>query len=397
VLQAFGAAIIRPDLIEAEAVDILENQDLAEKYNAYSVPQTLYNDKLQTMGLEPEAAFIEELMNLAEVSLEAEAPISPGEAEVTERDLVILGGGPAGLTAAIYAARSGLDAVVVEKGNLGGQVAETPVVENYPGFTRVAGRALVDMMVNQASQYAKIFQNETPVELHAPQEDSGRFEVVTNKHRFLARALLLTTGASYRRLDVPGEQRFYGRGVSYCATCDGYIFKGKKVIMIGGGNSAVTEALYLDNVGAKVTLVHRRGELRAEKRLQDALEDRKVPILWNTELREVRGKDHVTGALLADNVSHRMWEEPVDGVFISIGYVPQNEAAKQLGAVMDNEGYVKVDHEQRTSVPGLYAAGDVTGGIKQITTAVGQGAVAALSIFHDLEGKKRGTAMPSGS
>jgi thioredoxin reductase (NADPH) len=197
-------------------------------------------------------------------------------------------------------------------------------------------------------------------------------------------------------MDVPGEQRFYGRGVSYCATCDGYLFKGKKVIMVGGGNSAVTEALYLDNVGAKVTLVHRRGELRAEKRLQEALEDRKIPIIWNTELREVRGKDHVTGALLADSVTHRMWEEPLDGVFISIGYVPQNEAARQLGAALDEEGYVRVDSEQRTSVPGLYAAGDVIGGIKQITTAVGQGAVAALSVFHYLEGRKRKSVMPSG-
>jgi len=384
VLQAFGAAIQRADLIEVEVIDILENQDLAERYNAFSVPQTIFDDKLTTLGLEPEDVFIEELMNLTEAK---EVPAEePGGS--TECDLLILGAGPAGLTAAIYAARSGLNAVVVDKGTIGGQVAITPVVENYPGFTRVAGKALVDMMTNQALTYAKVHQNE-PLQYIAQAED-GRFEVATSRRKYLARALILATGAAHRHLSVPGEQRFYGHGVSYCATCDGYVFRNKKVIMVGGGNSAVTEALYLDSLGAKVTLVHRRDKLRAEQRLQDGLAARKIPILWNTELRAVVGEDHVEAALLENVAEKRTWREPVDGVFISIGYAPANEPAKMLGIELDAEGYVVVDHEQRTSMPLVLAAGDLIGGIKQITTAVGQGAVAALTVFHDLE--QRGSA-----
>lgn len=383
VLLAFGAAIERPELVSAEAIDIVENQDIAERYSAFSVPQTVFDDKLTTLGLEPEEVFVEQLLSLAEAREVAAA--EPGEA--VESDLVILGGGPAGLTAAVYAARSGLNTVVVDKGNLGGQVAATPVVENYPGFTRVAGKALVDMMVNQALQYVRIHQNE-PLQ-HIARLEDGRFEVATSRRRYTARALLLATGASYRRLDVPGEQRFYGRGVSYCATCDGYLFRGKKVIMVGGGNSAVTETLYLDSLGAAVKLVHRRERLRAEQRLQEQLEARRIPVLWNCELRAVEGRERVEAALIENTKEGRRWREPVDGVFISIGYVPANEPAKMLGLKLDPEGYVVVDHEQRTSLPNVFAAGDLTGGIKQIATAVGQGAVAALTAFHDLGGGRR--------
>jgi len=391
VLQAFGAAIERPDLIEVEVIDIVENQDLAERYGAFSVPQTVFDDQLTTLGLEPEEAFVEELVSLTEVR---EAAPGPEPGATLECDLAILGGGPAGLTTAIYAARSGLTTVVVDKGNLGGQVAVTPVVENYPGFSRVAGKALVDMMVNQAMSYVHIFQNE-PLQ-HIARLPDGRFEVATSRRKYYARGLVLATGASYRRLSVPGEQRFYGHGVSYCATCDGYIFRGKKVIMVGGGNSAVTEALYLDSLGAKVTLVHRRGRLRAEKRLQEGLEARKIPVLWNCELRAVLGEERVEAAQIEDTKEKRTWRESVDGVFISIGYVPANEPAKMLGARLDQDGYIVVDDEQRTSLPLVYAAGDVTGGIKQITTAVGQGAVAALSAFHDLERFMRpATSTPS--
>jgi thioredoxin reductase (NADPH) len=379
VLQAFGAAIERADQIEVEVIDVVENQDLAERYGAFSVPQTVYDDKLTTMGLEPEEVFIEELLSLKEAR-EVAAP-EPGQA--LEADLLILGGGPAGLTAAIYAARSGLTCYVVDKGHLGGQVAETPVVENYPGFTRVAGSALVDMMVNQALSYVKVFQNE-PVQYIA-RLDGGRFEVATSRRKYYSRGLLLATGASYRRLGVPGEQRFYGRGVSYCATCDGYLYKNKKVLMVGGGNSAVTEALYLDTLGARVTLVHRRDRLRAEKRLQDSLMARQVPVLWNCEVRSIVGEQRVEGAQIEDRKEGRTWREEADGVFVSIGYVPANEPAKMLGLALDEEGYVVVDREQRTSLPLVFAAGDLTGGIKQITTAVGQGAVAALTAFHDLE------------
>jgi thioredoxin reductase (NADPH) len=382
VLQVFGAAIERPDLVEAEIIDILENQDLAEKYNAFSVPQTVYDDKLTSLGLRPEESFVEELLSLREAPEMATAP-EPGE--TVECDVLILGAGPAGLTAGIYAARSGLASVVVDKGSVGGQLAVTPVVENYPGFTRIAGKALVDMMVSQALNYVKLSQNE-PLQYIARAD--SRFEVATSRRKYLARGLILATGASHRRINIPGDQRFYGRGVSYCATCDGYIYKNKKVVMVGGGNSAVTEALYLDSLGAKVTIVHRRDRLRCEKRLEESLEARHIPVLWDSEVRAVLGEQRVEAVTIENIKEGRTWREPVDGVFISIGYEPANSPAKMLGLKLDQEGYVVVDDHQRTSMPLVMAAGDLTGGIKQIATAIGQGAVAALTTFHDLEERR---------
>jgi thioredoxin reductase (NADPH) len=300
-----------------------------------------------------------------------------------EKDLLIIGAGPAGLTAAIYAARSGIKAAVIEKANMGGQVALTPVVENYPGFTKIAGKTLMDMMAQQAVQYADIREGEEVLEV---KKSDGTFDVKTNKAHYTSNAILIATGAESKKLGVPGEKEFQGRGVSYCAVCDGFFFKdGKKVMVVGGGNTAATEALYLKNIGVDVTLVHRRDRLRAEQFLQKSLQDNGIPVVWNSVVKEILGDKFVTGISLENTGDKSTRTVPLDGVFIAIGYVPNNELAIKLGVEVDEEeGYIKVDKGQRTSVKGIYAAGDITGGVKQIVTAVGQAAVAALSIFEDL-------------
>ncbi|MDH4231808.1 MAG: thioredoxin-disulfide reductase, partial [Nitrospirota bacterium] len=328
-----------------------------------------------------------------EVVTAAPVKIKPVEASAEKKktDLLIIGAGPAGLTAAIYAERSGLKSVVVEKANIGGQVAITPVVENYPGFTKIGGKTLMDMMAQQAIQYADIHEGEEVLEI---QKAGDAFGVKTNKATYEARAVLLTTGAESKKLAIPGEKEFQGRGISYCAACDGYFFKdGKKVIVVGGGNTAASEALYLKNIGVDVTIVHRRDTLRAEMFLQQGLKNNNIPILWNTEVKEIIGDKFVTGVLIENSEEKSQRSMPVDGVFIAIGYTPNNDLAKKLGIKTDEEGYIKVDPGQRTNIKGIYAAGDITGGIKQIVTAVSQGAVAASTIFEDISSpywKKKG-------
>lgn len=376
--MAVASALERPDLITAEIVEASENEDLAVKYGVSSVPHTVINGKTVSLGVDTQEAFIEKMLTLREAA--AGMPPLIREGEEVPVDIVIVGAGPGGLTAAIYGERSGLKCVVLEKGVVGGQVALTPVVENYPGLTRVAGKSLVDLMAQHASQYTHIHQGEEVLEI----KPNGQIIVGTNRGRYICRAVILATGAKHRKLGVPGEERLYGRGVSYCATCDGYFYKGKKVIMVGGGNSAVTEALYLDSLGVSVTLVHRKDKLRAESRLRESLVSRKIPILWNSGVREILGDKIVTGVRIENTKTGKTEEMPVDGAFISIGYEPVNELAKKTGVKLDEAGYIEVDRQQRTNVPRIYAVGDITGGVKQIVTAVGQGAVAAMTAFEDL-------------
>jgi thioredoxin reductase (NADPH) len=375
---AIAAAIEKAGLVTTEIIDIYENKDLAAKYNAFSVPQVFIDDRLVGLGLQPEEVFIEEVVTAAPVKIK---PVEVS-AEKKKTDLLIIGAGPAGLTAAIYAQRSGLKSVVVEKANIGGQVAITPIVENYPGFTKIGGKTLMDMMAQQAIQYADIHEGEEVLEI---QKTDDVFDVKTNRANYETKAVLLTTGAESKKLGIAGEKEFQGRGISYCAACDGYFFKdGKKVIVVGGGNTAASEALYLKNIGVDVTVVHRRDALRAEMFLQQGLTNNNIPILWNTEVKEIIGDKFVTGVLLENSMDKTQKNMPVDGVFIAIGYTPNNELAKTLGIETDEEGYIKVDPGHRTNIKGIYAAGDITGGFKQIVTAVSQGAVASSAIFEDI-------------
>ena len=269
---------------------------------------------------------------------------------------------------------------MIEKGALGGQVATTPVVENYPGLTQVGGKTLVDLMVSHALEYAKIYPGEEVMDV----QPGDPMIVKTSRRKFLTRTVLLSTGATYKHLDVPGESRLSGHGVSFCSTCDGPLFKGKKVVIVGGGNSAVTEALNLHNIGVKVTLVHRRDVLRAQEHLVKSMEANKIPVLYSTEVNEIRGKDRVQEVLLYDNKTKKTATMAVNGVFIAVGYAPSVDLAKKIGVELTPEGYIKSDERHRTNIPGIYAAGDVEGGYKQIVTATGQGAEAAMAIFEDL-------------
>lgn len=375
-VNALKAAIEMPELVSLEIIDIQANPDLADQYDAQSVPQTFANGMLIAMGAQPEELFMASLDKMEQQTVY----IPESDAEEVEADLVIVGGGPAGLTAGIYAARSGLKSVVVERGTLGGQVATTPVVENYPGFTQVGGRTLVDIMVNHALEYVNIFPNEEVMEI----EPDELITVTTNRRRFKTKAVLLATGASHRHLDVPGETRFSGRGVSYCSTCDGPLFKGKKVVIVGGGDSAVTEALHLRNIGVEVTIIHRRDRLRAQEHLTRNLEANGIPVIYDTQVKEIIGNEQVEEVVLYNNRTGDTTTMHVAGVFVAIGYEPATALAEKIGAETTSDGYIKRDSRHRTTVPGIYSAGDVEGGYKQIVTAAGQGSEAALSVFEDL-------------
>ncbi len=376
IMNALKAAVERPDLLSLEIIEVPAMAELAEKYQAFSTPTVYANEKLIARGAQSEELFMASLKKLEEETIF----IPDNEAEEIEVDLVVVGAGPSGLSAGIYAARSGLRAVVVEKGALGGQVATTPIVENYPGIPQIGGKALVDIMVVHALEYANVFPGEEVMEIKPGQP----LVVTTSRRRFLTRAVLLASGAVYRRLGVPGEERLFGRGVSYCSTCDGPLFKRRKALMVGGGDSAVTEALHLHQIGVEVTLAHRRETLRAQAQLQNSLEAAKIRVLFNTEIREIRGEERVKEVELVNNLSGTTEVLAVDAVFVSIGYVPAVELARRTGVALTEDGYIQKDSRHRTNIPGIYSAGDVEGGYKQIVIAAGQGSEAALAIFEDL-------------
>jgi len=375
-VNALKAAIEKPSLVSLEIIDVQANPELADQYSAQSVPQVFANETLIAQGAQPEELFMLSLEKMEQQTIF----IPESDAQEVETDLVIVGGGPAGLTAGIYSARSGLRTVVIERGALGGQVATTPIVENYPGLTQVGGKTLVDIMVSHALEYVNIFPGEDVVEI----EPGDPIVVLTNRRRFKTKAILMATGASYKHLDVMGESRLSGHGVSYCSTCDGPLFKGKKVIIVGGGNSAVTEALHLNNIGVEVTLVHRSDTLRAQKHLSDNLFASKISALFNTEVKKILGKDRVEEVVLYNNRTKETITIAVSGVFIAIGYVPTVQLASKVGVELTPDGYIKHDERHRTNIPGIYSAGDVEGGYKQIVIAAGQGSEAALAIFEDL-------------
>jgi thioredoxin reductase (NADPH) len=304
----------------------------------------------------------------------------PAEVLLGDYDVIILGAGPAGLSAGIYASRAGLDCVILEKGVPGGQVLTSPTIENYPGFPEIAGMKLMENMAEHAKRYVDIREGEEVLRVRG----GDKFEVFTTSGRYISRALILATGSSHRKLDAPGEEGMTGKGVSYCATCDGFFYKGKEVIVVGGGNTALTDALHLSSLGCKVTIVHRRNQLRADKHLQESVIQHKIPILWDTVVDEIVEGNEVTAVRLRDLKTGKVHTKPVSGVFVAVGEVPSSQLAAELGLDMDPGGFVTVDRSFRTSIAFVYAAGDVSGGIRQIVAAVHGGAAAALSCFEDL-------------
>ncbi|HNR25630.1 MAG TPA: thioredoxin-disulfide reductase [Methanobacteriaceae archaeon] len=296
-------------------------------------------------------------------------------------DLVIVGAGPAGLTAAIYAGRQGMKAIILEMMIGSGSGYMVPAMENYPGFEKISGKNLREIIKKQAEEHVIIKNMEEVKDITVL--NNKNLEIITSKGEYRSRAVIISTGSRHRRLKVPGEIEFIGRGVCYCATCDGPLYKGKDVMMIGGGNAAVQEALYLESMGCKVTIVHRRDELRAEKYLQEKLKEKNIPIIWDSVVEEIKGDAAVDEVVLYNRKEDVHVVVETSGVFIAIGEEPLNEVAKSAGVELDGKGYIKVDKFQRTSIPGLYAAGDITGGIKQWVVACSEGAVAALFAHKD--------------
>jgi thioredoxin reductase (NADPH) len=300
-------------------------------------------------------------------------------------ELAIIGGGPAGYSAGIYAARAGIKPVIFEKNGGGGLAIFSPNIENFTGFDSISGIDLMEKMRLHANKYCKINTFEKVNRISKKEND---FIIETIKDRYLSKAVILCTGTEYRKLNTEGESEFQGKGVSYCATCDGFFFKNKIVAVIGGGNSALIEAIYLKQIGCKeVYLIHRRDQLRAEKAYEEEAKKNKVKFLFNKTVSKINGDDKVNSILLFDKIKSENIKLKLDGVFISIGEIPQNEIAKELNIDLDKKGYILVDKKQRTNIRGVYAAGDVTGGLRQIITACAEGAIAALSTTEVL-GKK---------
>ncbi|WP_457591807.1 thioredoxin-disulfide reductase [Geoglobus sp.] len=299
--------------------------------------------------------------------------------ERKEYDVIIIGAGPAGLTAAIYSARYGLSTAFFETVDPASQLSLTPIIENFPGFEG-SGFELLEKMKNQALKFGAEHKFENVEKLRRV---NGKFEVVTESGEYYARALIIATGGKHRELGVPGEREFVGRGVSYCATCDGHFFRGKKVLVVGGGNTAVTDAIYLKEIGCDVTLIHRRDELRAEKALQEELFNRNIPVIWNSVVLRIEGEEKVERVVILNRMTNEESVLEVDGVFIAVGIRPATDMVMDLGVERDSAGYIKVDRKQRTNVEGVFAAGDCCDNpLKQVVTACGDGAVAANSAFE---------------
>ncbi len=304
------------------------------------------------------------------------------------RHVIILGGGPAGLTAAVYAARANLAPLVVEGAEAGGQLMLTTMVENYPGFEEgVMGPSLMQTMRKQAERVGAEFISEDATVV----DFSRRPLAITTQsgQRLEARTVIVATGASAKMLGLPGEQRLMGRGVSTCATCDGFFFRNRDVIVAGGGDTAMEEALYLGNLARSVTVVHRRDALRASKIMQDrAFAHPKISFLWNTVIEDVLGNGVVTGVRLLDVKANQRVERPVDGVFVAIGHQP-NTAIFAGQLELDEVGYIKLRKQSFTSVQGVFAAGDVHDHTyRQAVTAAGFGCMAAMDAERWLQGQE---------
>lgn len=297
-------------------------------------------------------------------------------------DIIIVGGGPGGLTAGIYAGRQGTKNLILDKDLAGGIGREVPEMENYPGYEHISGLQLIETMKKQAEKNTEIHEFEN-VESIEKIEDG--FIVKTNKDQYQTKTVILATGSSHKHLDVPGEKEFLGRGVSYCATCDGLFFQNRNIVMVGGGNSALQEAIYLNNLGCNVTVVHRRDEFRAQKHLQNMIEEEGINVIYNSVVEEIKGDMLVESVVLKDTQTGKLSELPINGIFISVGYIPHTELAQQLGVDLDESGHVIIDKQQKTNVKHVYAIGDVCVGLKQWVVACGEGAVAATSAYQDIK------------
>ena len=296
-------------------------------------------------------------------------------------DVIILGAGSAGLSAGIYAVRSGLKTLVIDEKFDGGTIADASKVVNYPGFAEITGGELAERMTLHCRAVGATIHDLEPVnELQL----SGDVKTVkTSRATYEAKAVIICMGSHYKEIGVKGESEFKGKGVSYCGVCDGPFFKGKKVLVVGGGNTACITTLYLSGLAGQVYVIHRREAFRAEESLvTDITAKSNVKIMWNTEIQEVKGDKQVRTVTLIDNKTKQTSELEVDAIFVQIGEAPNSQLAKAAGVEVDEHGFIKVDLRQQTNLPGVFAAGDITDQpIKQVGTAVGQGITAALEAY----------------
>jgi thioredoxin reductase (NADPH) len=313
-----------------------------------------------------------------------------------ELDVIIVGGGPAGLCAAIYAGRGMLRSVLLERGVPGGELLNTEWIDDYPGFEHVLGRQLADLMTAHAVKFGADIRQDSVVSIH--RRDDGIFEVATAMDRvYQAPAVILTAGGTPTKLDVPGEMEYAGRGVSYCAVCDGAFFKGEILAVIGGGDAAVEEADYLTRYGSKVYVIHRRDQFRASKLLQERLfANPKIEVIWNKRVREFRGvASGLQSVELVDTVTGEESSLAATGAFVFIGFQPNTGLIKQH-VTHDASGYLITDDRMMTSIPGLFAAGDVRAQLtRQITTAVGDATTAAIAVEKFLAERRSRTQAPA--
>lgn len=299
-----------------------------------------------------------------------------------EYDVLIMGAGPSGLTAGIYAGREGLKSIIIEKALKGGNANMAPVIANFPGFKSIPGLELLKKIGGQAEKYIEIRETEEILKI---EENEDNFILNTNKQDYRAKSIIFCTGTTYRKLGVPGEENFIGKGISFCSICDGMLFKGRDVIVVGGGNSAVTHALHLKDIGVNVTLIHRRDELRAQKYLQDQLRESGIPIIWNSVVKEMKGDMFLQSVVVQNRETGEDQELEVSGAFLAVGEKPNSDLAVSIGVDVDELGYIITDKKQQTNVSNVYAAGDVTGGVQQLVVACGEGAVAAVNLYEELK------------
>lgn len=299
-------------------------------------------------------------------------------------DVIIIGSGPAGMTAALYASRANLSVLILEKGVPGGELLNTSDIENYPGYSRITGPELADKMYEGAMQFGAEYAYGDVTNVTV--SDHVKHVHVGDK-QYDAYAIIIATGAHHRKLDVPGEETYNGRGVSYCAVCDGAFFKDKPLIVVGGGDSAVEEGTYLTQFASQVTIVHRRDTLRAQKILQDrAFKNEKIKFVFDSVVEEIVGEDGaVSGAQIKNVKTGEVQRLDSEGVFVYVGILPNSDAFKGLG-ILDEEGWIVTDQNMQTAIPGVFAVGDVRAkNLRQVVTATGDGGQAGQGVYHYVE------------
>jgi thioredoxin reductase (NADPH) len=307
-----------------------------------------------------------------------------------EYDIIIIGIGPAGLTAGLYAARRNLKTLVIGE-KLGGQMSLAHVVENYPGSDPMSGLELAEKMKSQAEKAGCEIKTGTVKGLDLKGETK---KVSTSEGDYTANVVIIATGSHYRKLNAEGEDKFLGKGVSYCATCDGPLFKGKKIAVIGGSDTAVKSALYLSELASEIFMIHRRDQLRAEETNQQNLEKSPVKMIWDSVVEKIEGDTTVKKIIIKNVKTDETSEIDVDGVFIEVGEIPTTEIMKSAGIEVNEKNFIIVDDKQQTNITGVFAAGDVTGSLAQIITAAAAGADAAVNAYLFIKGGFYGEKKP---